>query len=149
MPLRRKGVLGVRAVAPDRILLLLEAVCHLLLARIMLQIFPFRRLRKYFNRLPRNSAGLPDTERGRIRDEIRWAIDAAASRLPGQTACFPRGIAAQAMCRKRGIQATLCYGATNLPAKGLTAHVWVMDGNHGIVGHQIAEDYRIIARFPE
>lgn len=132
----------------ERRRLLLEAWLYLIGARLMLRLMSFRQLTKLFSRSSPGSLVLTDPERQRVRQNVGWAITHAAERLPGETACFPRGMAAQAMCRKRGICATLYYGAATLPAKGLTAHVWVLDGTQGIVGHQIAENYRIIARFP-
>ena len=44
--------------------------------------------------------------------------------------------------------AVIYYGAAPAPKKGLTAHVWVLDEAEGVVGHQIAGDYQILARFP-
>ena len=128
--------------------LILEALWCVLLARALLLLIPFRRLTTTFKReLPgKPSPGGP--ERQRLRADIRWAIELVSARLPGETTCFPRAIAAQTMCRRRGISAVLCYGAAPLPGKGLSAHVWVLDGTEGVIGHQIAEDYRILARFP-
>jgi hypothetical protein len=40
------------------------------------------------------------------------------------------------------------YGAANDPLVGLKAHVWVQDGAHGVVGHTVAGDYGVLARFP-
>jgi hypothetical protein len=128
--------------------LLLEACLYLMWAKLILLALPFRRLTRFFNRPCRRNSPLDGFERQRVRQDVRWAIQRAAEHLPGETACFPCGIAAQAMCRRRGISATLYYGAATLPAKGLRAHVWVLDGTEGVVGDQIANEYRIIARFP-
>jgi hypothetical protein len=57
-------------------------------------------------------------------------------------------MAAQAMCLRRGIRAILNYGALPIRESGLAAHVWVMDNTEGVVGHEIASEYRIVARFP-
>jgi len=132
----------------ERKRLLLEAWLYLIWARLMLRLMPFRQLTKFFNRSSAGHIVLADAERRRLRQDVRWAIERASERLPGKTACFPRGIAAQAMCRKRGVSATLYYGAAIPPAKGLTAHVWVLDGSQGIIGHQIASEYQVLARFP-
>jgi hypothetical protein len=132
----------------ERRRLLLEAFLYLVWARLMLRALPFRRLTPFFNRSPFKQSLLTGPERERLRIDVRWAINRAAEQLPGETACFPCGMAAQAICRRRGVNATLYYGAATLPAKGLAAHVWVLDGGEGVVGHQIANDYQIIAQFP-
>jgi hypothetical protein len=53
------------------------------------------------------------------------------------------------MLRRRGIDATLYYGAATLPQRGLMAHVWVKDGVEAVVGCQAANKYHILARYPE
>jgi hypothetical protein len=87
-----------------------------------------------------------EPERSLLRKEIAEAISAGAARLPGQTVCFPRALVAQFMCRRRGIDATLIYGAAI--SDGLTAHVWVQDGDEGIVGCEDSGRFSILARFP-
>lgn len=128
--------------------LIIEASLYLVWARLVLLALPFRWLTRFFNRPCSKKPVCDGFERQRLRRDIRWAIQHVAEHLPGETACFPCGIAAQAMCRRRGIGATLYYGAATLPEQGLAAHVWVLDGTEGVVGHQIANEYRIIARFP-
>jgi hypothetical protein len=126
-----------------------EACGYLIWARILLCILPFRQLTRFFNRPPAGRMAISNAERILLRHEIRWAVERAAGHMPGETACFPRGMAAQAMCRRRGVGATLYYGAATVPGKGLSAHVWVLDHTEGIIGHQNAEEFRILARFPE
>ena len=132
----------------ERKRLLIEAWLYLAGARLMLRLMSFQQLTKFFNRPCSKHVVMTESEREGLRQDVRWAVQRATGCLPGETACFPRGIAAQAMCRNRGVGATLYYGAATLPLKGLTAHVWVLDGTEGVVGHQVASEYRIIARFP-
>lgn len=128
--------------------LLIEACLYLIWAKLLLLVLPFRRLTPLFRKRP-SSLALPDSEaRQRLRQDISWAIDKISASLPGEITCFPRAIAAQAMCRRRGMGVVLYYGAATLPGAGLSAHVWVMDDTEGVIGHQIAADYRILARFP-
>jgi hypothetical protein len=133
---------------PERQWLLAEACCYLTWARLLLWLLPFRSLTRFFSRPPAKKPAITGTERLRLREDIRWAVEGVARRLPGETACFPRAIAAQAMCRRRGVSATLYYGAATLPSAGFSAHVWVLDDTEGVIGHQIAPDFRILARFP-
>lgn len=128
--------------------LIIEAAVCLLLARLALRLLSFRRLTWFFSR-PVRRPQVIGAERQRIRKEVANAVGHTTRRLPGETACFPRGIAAQAMLRRRGIATTLYYGAATLPDRGLTAHVWVMDGPEGVVGHAAAHRYRVLACYPE
>lgn len=124
----------------------LEAALWLVAAKIALRWVPFHRLARFFERPARGSELSGPTRRQTI-SEVRHAIAQAARRLPGDYVCFPRGIAAQAMLRRRGVSTTLIYGAATLPEKGLTGHVWVMDGNRGVIGAESAGDYRVLARY--
>ncbi len=137
----------LRQPAPRR-RLLLEAVWCLLWARLALRVLPFRRLRWFLAR-PVKQPEVAGAERERIRKEVSGAIERMARRLPGQTVCFPRGIAAQTMLRRRGLDTTLYYGVAYLPGRGLTAHVWVQDGVEGVVGQREAGQCRVLARYPE
>jgi hypothetical protein len=127
--------------------LLLEAVAGLVIARTLLTFLPFRWLAALFDRDVRRRTCAPDSECTR-RTDIRWAIEKASRRLPGDTACFARGIAAFFICHRRGIQATLYYGARATHSEGLTAHVWVQEGGYGVIGHQNAADFAVVRHFP-
>jgi hypothetical protein len=127
--------------------LFLEACIRLVWARLLLRLLSFRRLTYILNH-PVQETVISSTERAQLRRDVRWAIARASDWLPGETVCFPRAIAAQVMCRKRGITAILFYGAAVVPATGLTAHVWVQDGPDGIVGQPAAGQYGVLARFP-
>jgi hypothetical protein len=127
--------------------LFIEACLRLVWARLLLRFLSFRQLTWLFS-IPLRKPVLSGAEREQLRRDVCWAIERASDCLPGETACFPRGIAAQIMCRKCGIDATMYYGAVLDPVAGLRAHVWVQDGPDGVVGHLVASQYGVLARFP-
>jgi hypothetical protein len=59
----------------------------------------------------------------RSQAEIRWAVSAAARRLPG-TRCLPRALALQALLRQAGIASELRIGVAKA-GEELAAHAWV------------------------
>jgi hypothetical protein len=126
----------------------MEAARNLLFARALLKVFAFKHLTRFFT-YPARETEISETERWHLEKDVRWAIDKATSKLPGKSTCFPRAIAAQVILRRRGISTTLYYGAATLPERGLTAHVWLQDGDEGIVGHREALNYQVLARYPE
>jgi hypothetical protein len=75
-------------------------------------------------------------------------VIACARRLPWHPMCFPRGLAAQWMLRRRGIPSVLYYGAAPDAVKGVAAHVWVCDGEVPVIGGRAAEGMAVLARFP-
>ncbi len=130
-----------------RRLLVLEAAVYMLAARVALKCFAFGRL-TWFLTLRPGQPEIGGQERERTRKEVRRAIFEAARHLLGGTTCFQRAIAAQALLRRRGVGTTLYYGAATLPGHGLTTHVWVQDGDVGVVGHLVARRYHVLARYP-
>lgn len=127
---------------------LIEAIVYLAAARLALRFFHFKRLTWLFGRAAKKPEVVGNA-RAQFRKEVRQAIGDAQRFLPGETACFPRAIAAQAMLRRRGVSTTLYYGAKTIPDRGLTAHAWVQDGAVGVVGYSDASDYHALARYPE
>jgi hypothetical protein len=131
----------------ERKKLLADASWRLLVARVLLRLLPFRKLMKFLI-TPSSRLLQTHSDRRQVCRNVSWAVNLAAKCLPGETVCFPRALAAQIMCRKRGVNAILYYGAAVSPSEGLAAHVWVLDGEEGIVGHQIAYKYLELAHFP-
>ena len=85
--------------------------------------------------------------------DIRWAVLAAARRVPWRTVCIHRGLAAQIMLRRRGAASRLYYGARSDGlhedgSQGLAAHVWVRLGDHGVVGGEGSDRFAVLAAFP-
>ena len=121
--------------------LALEAAVELLRASALVRFAPFR--------VSVRSSASPLGERMN-RDptgDVRWAIDLASRNLPWRIVCFQRGLAAQAMLRRRGIDARLHYGA-GLAEGDLAAHVWVTVGERIVIGEDEAADHRCMAVFP-
>jgi hypothetical protein len=131
-----------------RRMLAIEAALCLLLASIALRLLPFRVLEWFFAHLPRQPE-IAGAARTQVREEVRWAVKFATVRLQIRATCFARAIAAQGMLRRRGIGTTLYYGAATQPGHGLTAHVWLMDGDSGVVGHLRAKGYHVLACYPK
>ena len=147
----------------------LEAVCYLVAARLALRLIPFRRLTGYFKRPPENPESsyarrikawqalaekdyvprkdmIIAAERQYLCSGISWLIGEADGFLPGTSACFARAIAAQVILRRLGIATSLFYGAATLSGDDhLTAHVWLQAGDIGIIGHENAGDYHVLA----
>ena len=79
---------------------------------------------------------------------MRSAIWTVTRHQRERIVCFPRAVAAQAMLRRRGVSTTLYYGATSQTDKGLSAHVWVQDGETDVVGKRSAAGVKVLARYP-
>jgi Transglutaminase-like superfamily len=127
--------------------MLLEAILCLAIAGFAIAVLPFRHVGLLGAR-PIRRSNLPRHVRlNRVR-RIRWAIIAAAARVPWRTLCFQQGLAAQLMLRRRGIPSVLYYGAAQDDRNGLHAHVWVRDGDVDVIGGETAHRFATLATFP-
>ncbi len=68
--------------------------------------------------------------------------------MPWRTMCFEQGLAAHWMLRRRKRPSTLYYGAATFDGE-LKAHVWVKSGDRDVVGCENADEYALLARFPD
>jgi hypothetical protein len=132
---------------PDR-LLVIEATLVIAAGSLAILILPFRAIA----RLAAHPLRQPEIS-GEARMEavrhVRWAVIVCARRLPWRAACFQQGLAVQWMLRRRGAYpSVLYYGAAPDDETGLTAHVWVRDGDMDVVGGALASRFAVLARFP-
>lgn len=126
--------------------LLVEAMGWLWLAWLALRWLPFFRLAEWLRpRVRRTSAGPENIDR------VRWAVTAAARRVPWRAVCFQQGIAVQRMLCHRGIAAELHYGVAKAldPSRAgdLEAHVWVTAGAVTVIGGEVAARFTPIMVF--
>jgi len=123
-----------------------EAASYLTAASLAIRFLPFRRLIPIFTRV------LPCPEmtgpaRSRAIADVRRAVLGAAARLPNRPVCFPQAVAAQAMLRRRGVGTTLCCGVNTASGHGLNAHMWLVAGDEGVVGQEIAAQFPLLATY--
>jgi hypothetical protein len=123
--------------------LLAEAGAAILAASLAVRLVPFRTLAE---RLSRGEGGTAPAD-AETAYWLRRAVLAWGRRLPWRALCFEQGLAAFALLRRRGLDATLHYGAATFDGE-LKAHVWVTSGETEVVGCENKEDYGLLARFP-
>jgi hypothetical protein len=127
---------------------LLEAMHSLVLARMSLLI-PFRWLVRLLGRLepgtPRSIAVLSADERCAALG-VRRAVLRVAVRLPWQSSCLVRALAARMMLRRRHLPSVLQFGVGRT-SRELSAHAWVRCGEIDVVGAETAPDFAPIAAF--
>jgi Transglutaminase-like superfamily len=125
-----------------RRLYLREAAIMLVLASLAVRFFSPARVFAWANHPPRRV-------RRFVADEpawISWAVASLAGRPWMNVLCLPRALAAHAMLRRRGIASRLCLGVAR-DNGDLTAHAWVVVGDHKLVGGAEAEKFTRLAEF--
>ncbi|WP_010185610.1 lasso peptide biosynthesis B2 protein [Sphingomonas sp. PAMC 26605] len=126
---------------PRRCALLAEASLALLDARLRCGLWPFRRLARHLGGL-KPAAAAPgavpvDPPTAETIRTVRWAIAAAARRMPFRTACLQQAIAARAMLRRRAIGSVLRLGVGDPSGTVLEAHAWLDAGALKVTGYPV------------
>lgn len=125
------------------LLLLAEAGIAMLVASLAVRLVPFRTLAERLGRgAPARAAADEETAYWLRRAVVAWG-----RRLPWRALCFEQGLTAFSLLRRRGLDATLHYGAATIGGE-LKAHVWVTSGATEVVGCENKEDYGLLARYP-
>jgi len=130
---------------PRRQLLVAEASISMLVARIELALFPFRRVAKRFGafvpptdpRVARQAERSGD-EQARTAKAIGWAIRTSAPWMPFRSVCLQQAMAAQAMLRRRGIASVMHFGAGKSDEKPMDAHAWLDAAGVKVTGYPVA-----------
>ncbi len=117
-------------------LLVTEAAAWLIISLVALRTLPFRWLVLMPAVRPRPGANTSTTVQS-----VGAAVGKAAERLPMETLCLPRALAARAMLTWRRVPTTLHFGVNPLHG-AVTAHVWLMAGPHPVIGTEIRGDFR-------
>lgn len=125
-------------------LLLAEALVALASARLALRTLPFRTVADRAARPPARRTPI-DPEADILR--TRWAIRAAARRVPFRAMCLEQGLAASRLLGRRGIGCTLYYGVRRSPDAGLQAHLWVRAGERDVIGTEGLESFSLLAEY--
>ncbi len=124
------------------VMLLAEALVELTAASAKVRFAPFRRI---------TSAITQQVVSAKPRvvdvDRLRWAVQAAARRLPLRTKCIEMALCLQAMLRRRGVASVLHYGVRRDEQGTLGAHVWLTIDGEYVIGGECAPEFACLATF--
>ena len=123
-----------------------EAALALTVASAAIRLLPFRTVVRMMN-WPRAGRERQPVEARDQAAEVRRAVKRAARRLPWTIVCFPEGLAAHWMLRRRGAPSLVHYGLRHSKT-GLSAHVWVSLSGDVVVGEETTDQHTCVAVFP-
>ena len=101
----------------------LEAVVTLGVARILILTVPVRWIVRRLDRQPAVTPSNPAADQ--LAREVGWAVRAAASKTPWQSACLAQAVAGKWMLGQRGIRSTIRLGVARDADGKLQAHAWL------------------------
>lgn len=122
--------------------LLAEALVELTAASAKVRFSPFRRITSEITR-----QAISAKPRAVDVDRLRWAVQAAARRLPLRTKCIEMALCLQAMLRRRGVASVLHYGVRRDDKGTLGAHVWLTIDGAYVIGGECAPEFACLATF--
>lgn len=123
-----------------------EAAGVLAIAYAAIRILPFKTVVRLID-IGKTPVHRSEAETSALGSEVRRAVKRAARRLPFTIVCFPEGLAAHWMLRRRGAPSKVHYGLRPSQSK-LSAHVWVTLANNVIVGEERDDPHICVATFP-
>jgi hypothetical protein len=132
-----------------RRLLLWEALGALALARLGMVCLPFKRIARWLGTPGTESSLAATAEQVHIAREIGWAVGCLAPRVPWDSRCLAQALAATWMLRRRGLEATVSFGADRAESGEFVAHAWLRFGPclvTGTVGHERFKTITNVAR---
>ena len=123
--------------------LLLRAVVWLLVARIMIGVFSFRRVAAW---LSATSEGPNDEPDAHLLGRVSYAVGAAANHVPWRSDCFPQTIAARMLLKGYGYRSTIHLGVEKSSPDSIAGHAWLTCGEEIVTGGDQAGRYAEIHR---
>jgi len=130
---------------PRQQMLVVEASVSMLVARVSLAIFPFRRVAKGLGafvppsdpRVLRRGEGASehDAQMARL---IGRAVRSSAPWMPFKSVCLQQAMAAHAMLKRRGIPSVMHFGAGKSDEKPIDAHAWLDAAGVKVTGYPVA-----------
>ena len=136
-----------RELTVSEVIALGEALVLIALSAPAIRLVKFRTLGRLASLRLRRA--IPEADRAAVVQRVTWAVDRAAKRAPGRAMCFERGLSAQIMLRRRGVDSTMFYGVGHETTGALAAHVWVLDRGVDVAGGEQAPQYAALASFPD
>jgi hypothetical protein len=134
MPARQKRLLG-------------EALIALLMARAAMVFLSFRRIAIWLGTPGAESLAMATVEEIQIAQEVGWAVGAIARRVPWDGRCLAQALAAMGMLRRRGLEGSVSFGASQSDSAEFAAHAWLRLGSCIVTGGASHEHFKIITTF--
>jgi hypothetical protein len=127
--------------------LLGEALIALLIARAAMAFVPFRRIASWLGTPGVESPVTATADETSTAQEVGWAVGTVAHRVPWDSRCFAQALAATWMLRRRGLEGTVSFGASQSGSAGFDAHAWLRFGPCMVTGGPGHERFKAFTTF--
>ena len=135
---------------------LLETLCLLAIARLVIVVLPFRWVAPYLGqRMAETPIENLQLEQQQQLRQVAWAIRKLSPHTPWQSKCLVQAIAAKYMLQRRHINSTLYLGVMRngvddqSSPEPLKAHAWLRSGRMLLTGGQGYKQFTVVATFAD
>src|SRR5581483_2287760 len=131
----------------EKRLLALEAMLWLGIMRIAIRVLSFKQIARLTGLATNLSDATPTAEQIKTAQQIRWAVQAMAPKLPWETLCLVQGLAGAAMLRRRHLPLSLYFGVAKTEQGEFQAHAWLCCGDQVLTGGAGRQRFSVIAAY--
>jgi hypothetical protein len=108
---------------------------------------PFRRIAAWLGTPGSESPTTATVEEICTAHEVGWAVRVVAQRVPWDGRCLAQALAASGMLRRRGLEGTVSFGASQGGSDGFDAHAWLRLGSCIVTGGPGHERFNAFTTF--
>jgi hypothetical protein len=126
-------------------ILIIEAICLLVVARLMVFWIPFRWTALVLQK--QQVVKYRGLESSNVVKQIIWGLQVAIRHIPWNAKCLEQAIAGNIMLARRGILSTLYLGLAKDKKDNLSAHAWLQSGSKIVVGGRRENPFKVICKF--
>lgn len=132
---------------PKKRWLLLEAAFWLGVMRVAIRWLSFKHIVRLLRLTAGTSPRVPNAEEIKTAQQVRWAVESMAPRIPWETLCLVQGLAGAAMLRRRKLPLSLYFGVARTEQGEFQAHAWLCCGDEVLTGGAGHQRFSVIATY--
>jgi hypothetical protein len=128
-------------------LLFVEAFIFCGIARLIVLLIPFNRIKKHIGIYNKESSFDIENSQYKLIRKIAWAVNRASKFTPWESKCLVQALIAQKILKNHNIYSTLYLGIARAGEKEIRAHAWLRCGAMIVTGGYEKNNFKEVARF--
>lgn len=145
IPLIKKLGMFLKLKFKDK-LLFLETLVLEGIARAVILIVPFNKIKKYIGIHKKETSFEIDNTSCQIAMRVGWAVNHVSKNTPWESKCLVQALTAQRMLKRRKVSSTIYLGVKKNGGK-MEAHAWLRCGQVYVTGGINKNEFTEVARF--
>jgi len=126
--------------------LLIEVIVILVFSKLFIKLIRFDRLSSWVGKMHTETSKIYISDHLNLI-KVKSFIQKTAKRLPWDSVCYDKAIAAKLLLNRRNIPSTLYIGLAKSDEDSLEGHAWVRSGTLFVTGGTERKNYKPIVFF--